>query len=243
MAKISDIVRNKINKLPKGYIFTYRDFLVNEINTEAVIKSLNRMASSGEISKLAKGKFYKPEKTPFGELIPDQSEIVKDLLGDSKTKITGYLTGQSIYHKLGLSTQVSNTIQIGTSNSRPTLKRGNYKITFSIQKNIITKENIPLLQILDSIKNFKKIPDASPDAICKRFQMIINNLSETEINNAIRLSMKYPPSARALLGALIDHSTKSISTTNLFESLNPITSYDFNISEDALPTVTKWNIR
>ena len=93
--KTSEYIQFKIERLPKGYVFTYKDF-VSEVNSkEAVIKSLNRMALSGKIGKLAKGKFYKPESTVFGTLLPDQSQIVKDLL-EKDGKLIGYLTGYSI---------------------------------------------------------------------------------------------------------------------------------------------------
>ena len=47
-----------INRLPKGYVFTYADFTIEVKSKEAVIKALNRMAASGKIIKLAKGKYY-----------------------------------------------------------------------------------------------------------------------------------------------------------------------------------------
>lgn len=55
------------------------------------------MVNSGKISKLDKGKYFKPEKTPFGILQPNQEQIVKDLL-DEDGKTVGYLTGYSIQH-------------------------------------------------------------------------------------------------------------------------------------------------
>jgi hypothetical protein len=70
------------------------------------------MAASGKFSKLGKGKYYKPEGSPFGKLVPNQAHVVKDLLQENG-KISGYLTEDSIYNKLGLTTQVGNTIQIG----------------------------------------------------------------------------------------------------------------------------------
>ena len=119
---ISENIRNRIDRLPKGYIFTYEDFDVDVKNKEAIVKALNRMVESGKISKLAKGKYFKPEKTPFGVLQPSQEQIVKDLL-DEDGKTIGYLTGYSVYNKLGLTAQVSNVIQIGKNETRPKFKR------------------------------------------------------------------------------------------------------------------------
>lgn len=41
--KVSDIIINKIDRLPNGYIFTYNDFSLPVENKEAAIKSLNRL--------------------------------------------------------------------------------------------------------------------------------------------------------------------------------------------------------
>ena len=158
--KTTDYIKHKIDSLRSGYVFTYKDLLDDVNNKDAVIKALNRMVSSGRIAKLAKGKYYKPEGSVFGNLQPNQKQVVKDLL-EKNNKVIGYLTGYSIYNQLGLTTQLSNTIQIGSNDVRAVFKRGQYTIMFIRQKNIITRKNIPLLQILDAIKYIKKIPDAT----------------------------------------------------------------------------------
>lgn len=227
--------------MPKGYVFTYSDFSTDVKTKEAVIKALNRMVSSGKIAKLSKGKYYKPENTPFGDLQPNQAQVVKDLL-EENGKITGYLTGYSIYNGLGLTTQVSNTIEIGKNQVRPNFKRERYTIAFVKQKNTITKENISLLQLLDAIRYIKKIPDAGIEKSCKRFLAIIKNFTDKEINTLVRLALKYPPATRALLGALLDTLRKGKATEPLFKSLNPITKYKLTSATKALSTTEKWNI-
>jgi len=238
---VTDYISGKIDRLPKGYVFTYADFITEVNKKEAIIKALNRMVESGKIAKLAKGKYYKPENTPFGNLQPNQAQVVKDLL-EENGKITGYLTGYSIYNQLGLTTQVSNTIQIGKNQIRPNFKRERYTISFIKQKNTITKENIPLLQILDAIRYIKKIPDASIESSCKRFLAIIKNLSDKETSTLVRLALKYPPATRALLGAVLEQLQQRNLTEPLLKSLNPITKYKLAGAVKALSTTEKWNI-
>jgi len=238
---ISEYIAFTIDRLPKGYVFTYIDFTKEVNQKEAVIKALNRMVASGKIAKLSKGKYYKPENTSFGNLQPNQSQVVKDLL-EENGKIIGYLTGYSIYNQLGLTTQVSNTIQIGKNQIRPNFKRERYRISFIKQKNTITKENIPLLQLLDAIRYIKKIPDASIEASCKRFLAIIKTLNEKEIKTLVRLALKYPPATRALLGALLGQLQKDTITESLFKSLNPITKYKLPGAAKAISIAEKWNI-
>ncbi|MBT0811568.1 hypothetical protein KIH41_09795 [Litoribacter ruber] len=239
--KIAEYISSTIDRLPKGYIFTYSDFITEVEKKEAVIKALNRMVASGKIAKLSKGKYYKPESTPFGRLQPSQGQVVKDLL-EEDGKITGYLTGYSIYNQLGLTTQVSSTIQIGKNQIRPNLKRERYTISFVRQKNTITKDNIPLLQLLDAIRYVKKIPDATIEGSCRRFLAIIKGFSEKEINTLVRLALKYPPATRALLGALLEQMGQGKLAKPLLESLNPITKYKIPGAGSTLTTAEKWNI-
>lgn len=240
--KTSEYISLTIDRLQKGYVFTYADFTTEVNRKEAVIKALNRMVESGKIAKLAKGKYYKPENTPFGKLQPNQAQVVKDLLEDDG-KILGYLTGFSIYNQLGFTSQVSNTIQIGKNEIRPTFKRERYTIVFIRQKNTITKENIPLLQLLDVLRYIKKIPDSNIESSCERLLILLKKLTEKDINTLVRLALKYPPATKALLGAILDELKENNTFTEpLKKSLNPITKYKLAGVAKVLSTVEKWNI-
>lgn len=248
--KITEIIGYYLDRLPNGYVFTYEEIL-NKVNStkknkttnnkEAVIKALNRITAAGKLSKLSKGRFYKPEKSSFGNLKPNNYQIVKDLLEDNG-KLIGYLTGYTVYNQLGLTTQISNIIQIGKNIVRPSFYRSGYKISFILQKNKITSNNIPLLQILDSIKLIKKIPDTNISDACIRFLEIIKQLTESDKKDIVKLALKYPPSTRALLGALLDQLGSSKLTIPLLNSLNPITSYKINGADKILTKANKWNI-
>lgn len=240
--KITEYIALKIDRLPKGYVFTYDDFITEVNKKEATIKALNRMVASGKISKLAKGKYYKPETTVFGNLQPNQVQVVKDLL-DNDGKPAGYLTGYSAYNQLGLTSQVSNTIQIGKNEIRPSFKREQYTIAFIKQKNTITKDSIPLLQILDAIRYIKKIPDTTIALSCKRLMAILQVLTEDDKTTLIRLALKYPPATKALLGAMLDATGSTQMTKPLQNSLNPISTYKIAGVNKILETAEKYNIK
>ena len=53
------------------------------------------MVAAGKINKLSKGKYYKPQESIFGALLPEQYQIVKDLLEEDDKRI-GYITGYMI---------------------------------------------------------------------------------------------------------------------------------------------------
>ena len=239
--KTTDYIAVTIDRLPKGYVFTYADFTTEVNKKEAVIKALNRMVVSGKISKLAKGKYYKPEQTVFGTLRPNEFQVVKDLLEDDG-KVIGYLTGYSIYNQLGLTTQVSNTIQIGRNEIRPMLKRERYTIKFIKQKNTITKENVSFLQFLDAIRYIKKIPDSSISSVCLRLLSLLKKPSDKNLATIVRLSQKYPPATRALLGALLEEIGVMQFQELLQKNLNPITKYKLSGVQLVLKAAEKWSL-
>jgi len=240
--KITEYIKNSIDRFPRGYVFTCSDFVERVESKEALVKALNRLAGSGRIVKLAKGRYYKPEQSPFGELEPDQYQVVKDLL-ERNGKVIGYLTGLSIYNSLGLTTQVGSIIQIGRNEVRSSFQRGKYPISFVKQKNSITRENIPLLQLLDSLRCIKKIPDSSVQNSCKILQNLISDLSEKKQKLLIRLAMKYPPATRALLGAMLCDLGRDEITEKLKKSLNPLTSYTNPGISEVLLSASEWNVK
>jgi len=88
---------------------------------------------------------------------------------------------------------------------------------------------IRILQILDSIKFIKDIPDTNQNQSCIRFIAIIKELTLERLNQLKKLVLKYNSSTRALTGAIIDMIENDKGTQTIFESLNP--------------TKDKWRIR
>lgn len=240
--KTPDLIKSQIDLLPAGVIFAYQDVMPDPSRREAAIKALNRMSGSGLIAKWAKGKFYKPRETAFGRLEPAQDEVIRDLLERNDQPI-GYLTGLSIYNRLGLTTQISNVIQIGTPFLRPALTRGRFSISFVRQKNTITSDNIPLLQILDAIRSVKKIPDTPIAQVVSRLTAIVRHLPEEDKLLMVRLSFLYPPATRAILGSILDATGNKYMTDQIRGTLNPVTSFKLPGVASVLKTATDWNIR
>jgi len=231
----------KINQLPQGFVFTYKDVLTDPGKSEAVIKSLNRMVAKGKLEKLARGRFYRPEISVFGKLGPNMDEVLKDFLIRDGKRI-GYYTGVGIYNQLGLTTQMSVTIEIGCRDYRPRTKRSYYRIKFLKQPNEITEESIPLLQLLDAIREINKIPDAYPKFVIKRMRSIVKDLNLAEKERMVALALQYAPRTRAILGAILDSIENGNLTEPLLKSLNPATTYNVYDAHKALNNCDKWKI-
>lgn len=232
-------IRKKISNIPEGKIFTYKDF--GTTPTYALTKALSRLVKEGKIKRILNGSFYKPKKTVFGELSPGEEEIFQMiLLKDTKSK--GYITGLSIYNKLGLTTQVSNEIVISYSIAKKPKTIGTLKVRFVKGITPRSKQDIEKLQILDAIRDFKNIPDRNNLRFIKIISTKINTFSESDLERMFILSKKYNASTRALFGAILELNNFFFYSKKLKDSLNVLTKYKLNISSDSLPNKKTWNI-
>lgn len=238
----SDLIRNKINRLPEGYVFTYSDFS-NEVKSENALKlTLFRLVRAGKIERLSKGRFYKPKQGIIGKLNPDEYEVVKDLL-KLNNRVIGYITGLGVFNSLGLTTQMSSIIQIGSNIDKKQIQRGKYIIKYIRQWNKITTDNINLLQLLDCIRFIKSIPDTTIDQSYKRLIYLLGELSEKEIRVLTSLASKYPPATRSIVGSILEKLNYSSLSDKLLNSLNPSTYFKLEISSDLIQNKLKWKIQ
>jgi len=175
-------------------------------------------------------------------LRPDQSEIVKDLLVE-KGKSVGYLTGLSIFNNLGLTTQVSNTIQIGRNDLRAAMRRERFRISFIKQKNEINAKNIRYLQLLDIIRLINKIPDRKSEDALQFLIDAVDNFSQGELNKMTQLAIKYPPSTRAVLGAIYENVGHKKAADELQRTLNPVSTYKVGLIAKLLSNAKNWNLK
>jgi hypothetical protein len=239
---MTETVKNTIANFDFGFVFTPADFPIDSRKQATVNRILNNMVAAGKIRRVSKGRFYKPKETEFGELPPDSYQLVKDLL-EKNDKIIGYLTGYTVFNELGLTTQVPFALQIGVANEKKAIKRNYYRISFIKQQNEITKENIPLLQLLDCLRFFKNIPDSMPNETCRRLLLLLKELDIKQREEIKKMSLKYTPQATALLGAMLETLNPKEDTTKMLNGLNPQTFYKLGISDKILFNQKKWNMK
>lgn len=234
-------IEKKVLAFDNDRVFTFADLGFPDEWYDNVRVKLSRMGKQGQIVKVGKGKYYKPRQTAFGILPPSREEIVKDLLVRNG-KTIGYLTGYVVWNKMGLTSQISNLIEIGVNQHRNKKRRRNYDVHFILQPNPITRINIPILQILDAVKAVKTIPDATVNDTVGRLIAVIENLSPKDTGMLATLAEKYPPQTRALTGAFLELEGNTESAVKLKMTLHPSTIYKIGVSEDVLPNRKNWNI-
>lgn len=236
---VAEQIRNKIASFPTGRVFTLSDFGLDASNDLAAAKLLSRMASSGELMKVSKGKYYKPRRSQFGVLKPAYEELVKEFI-EKDGEIIGYISGVTAFSHMGLTSQISSEILVGSNKYRRPIERGGYRIRFLLQPNRITEENVDLLLILDALKLIRDIPGTTASEACKRISALIKSYDEDRTAELAQLSLKYTNYVRALLGAIYEYSGLPVDIIR--KSLNGVSSYYLPISDEALPTKLNWRI-
>jgi len=240
--KIAKKIEKKINKIKDGTTFRYQQLSIESNEYSAAAKAIERFIEKGIIKRVSTGVFYKPKQTIFGELKPNEQELLKPYLFKNKKRIA-YITGVSLYNRMGLTTQVPKSIKIASRDKRITVSLGNI-IGNPVKSYVdVTDKNYALLEILDVLKDFKKIPDLDEDSGIKIISNQLKGLSINGIKKLIDCALSYPPRVRAFLGALLEEMEVSIELITLKKSINPLSEYNYGIDEKILPTITNWNIK
>ena len=237
--KSTDLIIDRINEIGEGIVFTYSDLSLPSEMQSAAAMSLSRMVAENKLKKVSKGKFYKPHNSRLGTMSPALDELMKDLIyKDGRT--IGYITGVPAFAQLGLTTQISSQIKIGSKNYRRPFERGGYIISYIKQENEISNKSIPLLRFLDTLRFIKKIPACTVDNAINILLQKLTSFTEQEIQNLQDYSKNYTASTRALLGAMLELS--GFSDNSLKATLNPLSTYKVGVSNNILPNKSNWNI-
>lgn len=239
---ISANVEDSIAKIEPGKIFECSDLSVYSQSPDAVLKTLSRLVAINRLGRVGKGKYYIPKKGILGDLKPSDSELLKSCLYRKGLR-TGYITGAALYNKLGLSTQQPKTIEIATTGSRQEKNFGTIKVRMVTCLAPVSEKNVPLLELLDALRNVKYISDARPVEVVRILAMTIAKLEETVVKDLQKLALDYySPSTKALLGLIVSWiGFRPI--PELKKSLSPTTKYNIGISEAEWPGAKEWSIR
>ncbi len=239
--KVAEKIERKIIRMQEGMTFKYQQLGIDRSEYSAAAKAIERLMKKGIIKRASTGVFYKPKQSAFGELRPREDELLKPYLFQDGKRIA-YITGGSLYNRMGLTTQVPKTIKVASKAKRVTTMIGKTQVKPVKSYVDVTTENYYLLEILDALKDFKTIPDLNKKSAITLLKNKISKLPENDLSKMVRYAIKYPPRAKALLGAILEFSRKRDSIEGLRTNLNPLTSYKLGIKEETLPTAPKWNI-
>ena len=239
--KVADKIEKKINRIKEGTTFKYQQLDIAPGEYSAAAKAIERLITRKVIKRVSTGVFYKPKKTAFGELRPREEELIKTYLFVQNKRIA-YVTGTALYNRMGLTTQVPKIIKIASRTKRITINTGSIQAKPVKSYVEVTNDNYHLLEILDVLKDFSKIPDLDKKTAIKYLLNRLKKLTDNEQSRVIKYALKYPPRTRAFLGALLNKISSKYDTAKLKKSLNPLTIYTMGMKTEHLATAPDWNI-
>jgi len=235
---VSQSVLKRIATKKIGELITYDDFsYLNNFN--AVALTLGRLNKNGKIQRLSKGIYYKPAITEYGNLKPSEDEILKKILLKNNK---GYVSGAVAFNKLGLTTQVPNTIEIRGNNSSRLTKIGKLRIKYKKFDDQFRAEDVQVLQLLDALQDIRKISNTNSNDVYIEIKSRILKLPEGEIKRLFYFSKNRKPRVRALVGSILEKKFPEMALT-LLKTLNSLTTYKLGIDQVIIPNLVKWKIR
>ena len=240
MSTTTQRIRAKLDQLPPGQPVGYADFVRDPAEFGAVAAALSRLSKSGELTRLAKGRYYRPARGRFGPVTPTQAAVVA-AVGAAPGQPPAYATGLAVYNALGLTTQVPATLTLATTRPRRRLPA---RLRAVVRPAPEAPSDVPLLQWLEVLRDVRRIPDTTPARVVARVSDYLRQLPAAARRRlAVLAARQAPPRVRALLGALLDTLPDVGGAAQLRATLNPLTTYRLGLSAAALPNRAAWNIR
>ena len=135
------------------------------------------------------------------------------------------------------------TVAIAVNRATQTKDLGTIRMKFPSRRAPISDSTVPLLEILDILRDARRVPDANVERVIWEMTKRLTELTPAELKKLQRFALGYyNPATRALLGMLLTRCQKEVLPT-LKASLNPTTRFDLGIDPNEWPESRAWNIR
>ena len=239
---IAAAVNQAIDRVTPGQIFGYEEFPQYMESPGAVVRAVSRSVENGRLKRVEKGRFYRPRKGVLGDMPVSDEALLRDALYRNGRRC-GYITGPALYNRLGLTTQVPKTIAVVTNRAAQTKDFGTIRIKRVPRRAPITDSTVPLLEILDALRDARKVPDASVGRVLKMLGKRLLGCPSAKRKQLQRLAVNYYNACtRALLGMLLTRNGQEVLPA-LRASINPTTRFNLGIGPGDWPEASAWNIR
>lgn len=240
---ITQTIRNVVQQKKPGTLLFFEEFLDPEQPQGlATAKALSRLHQEKRLERITKGIYYKPESSRFGPLPPSEQEVLQRLLQVQKVNLS-YLTGNNIYTKMGLTTQLAREWVIATDKPRSALKIGPTRVRFIKSRVNKPVEDTRMLQILDAITDIQHIFAASIPQSCQTLSKMLAQFSPQERSAWTQLALAYPPRTRALAGLFLEHLKEIDLSQVLYQSLNPLTTFQLDLPPELSTKKHVWRFK
>lgn len=196
MEPIKERILEHSERLPEGAILAPKAFL-HLGSRAAVDQALSRLARSGKLLRIARGRYVRPRCTRFGIRAPSPGAVVEQL--GRATGETIVPSGAAAAHALGLTTQVPVRPVFLTSGSSRRLHLG---------KQVIELRHAPAWQLWGAGRKegavLRALEWLGPAEAHQAAQRVVDRLSQREREDLLAVSGTVPTwVARTLTEALL----------------------------------------
>ena len=206
MSYSSEVV-NYINRVSKmsvidmAYLHSTR---FENIPDLAYQKIFSRLEKKGELDRIVKGMYYRPEKGRFGKRRMSNKTISEYFIGSNNQY--GLYIGYRMFNRLGLTTQISKSITIYSRRIQQQSKQiGNVTVKKIDIK--LSEERIKLIELLEVLQNYRYIEDLDEKKMyhyLSRIGEFYSNKNMENILGVIKYKKKYHSIAEKGIGLFGD---------------------------------------
>ena len=172
---IQEQIKQRIDGARPGTVFFVNDFA--EFDNEYVSKILSLLKDFGVLERLAKGIYYKPIITQYGNVYPSAEKIVRLIAEHENAEILP--TGEYALNALGFSTQIPMKAVYLTNGSPRTINIGNKKIRLKHRAPSSYSYKSQLMPLLVLALKAKGKSNITPKDI-DRIEEIVSNSAEKQ---------------------------------------------------------------
>ncbi|MCX7222673.1 MAG: hypothetical protein NTW89_07255 [Burkholderiales bacterium] len=149
--------------------------------TGAVDRKLGELVESGTIQKLAPGLYYRPETSRFGNLPPDDHQLVEAFLRDKHF----LLFSPSAYNSVGAgTTQLYNSTLVYNHKRHGVFKLGDREFNFKVKPRCPVKLSVEFL-FVDLLNNLSELAE-DQNEVLRHARSRLPELNSSQLKDAMQ---------------------------------------------------------
>lgn len=175
--KPNSALEKMLKLLVQGRVYRRSDFTSVSSNVD---RNLKELVNRGELTKLQNGLYLRPRKTPFGEALADEDELLQKFLDDDHFVVYG----PSMFNSLGLgTTQLYNEKVVFNRKRHGVMNLGGRTYTFYRWKEAPKKLSKEFLLV----EMFNRLDDLSEnkDLVVSNLKKKLSEFNLLKLNNSL----------------------------------------------------------
>lgn len=169
-----------LSKMKMGQVYRRKDL---EEYSKSLDRDLAKLCKSGALNKISHGMYVRREVSQFGPLPPNERDLVRSFLGDSRFLMTSY----NSFNSLGLGlTQLGNETVVYNRKRHLKTKLGSRVFVFKIVREFPSKVSKEFL-LIDLLNNLDEV-GADEEVVLSNIKQKLTDFDHTKL---VRMAKQY----------------------------------------------------